>query len=71
MESVIDNMSELLQPYRTLIGQMASILKIAQMLSPLAAFNNMRKTKSTLGMPFLPFLIALVLYVYIHRITFD
>lgn len=50
-----------LQPYKSIVGQSAALLSIVQMLSPLFMFNDMRKAKSTLGMPFMPFLLIAVL----------
>lgn len=60
-QSYITPASIALQPYKDLIGQTAAILSILQMLSPIFMFNSMRKAKSTLGMPFLPFLLIGVL----------
>lgn len=50
-----------LQPYKALVGQSAAIFSIAQILSPVFMFNSMRKAKSTLGMPFMPFLLIAVM----------
>lgn len=61
IQSYITRSSIALQPYKALVGQGAMIFSILQMLSPIFMFNNMRKAKSTLGMPFLPFVIGAVL----------
>jgi hypothetical protein len=60
--NLLEEMSEILQPYAGVIAKTATLLKISQMLSPLVIFNNMRKAKSTMGMPFFPMLLGLVLY---------
>jgi Sugar efflux transporter for intercellular exchange len=57
----ITKLSIALQPYKALVGQSAAILSILQLLSPLFSFNEMRKKKSTMGMPFIPFLLIAVL----------
>jgi hypothetical protein len=61
IQSHITRASIVLQPHRALVGQAAMIFSIVQMLSPVFMFNSMRKAKSTLGMPFMPFLIGAVL----------
>jgi hypothetical protein len=61
IQSYITSSSIALQPHRALVGQAAMIFSIVQMLSPVFMFNSMRKAKSTLGMPFMPFLIGAVL----------
>lgn len=70
----MENVSEILQPYASVVAKTATVLKVAQMLSPLVIFNNMRKAKSTVGMPFFPMLLGLVLYVdinYSHYSSFQ
>jgi len=53
--------SDVLKPYQSLIGSAAMVLTICQMLSPVFLFNDMRKAKSTMGIPFLPFMMMLLL----------
>jgi hypothetical protein len=56
-EDFINELSEVLQPYKVWVGQFATLLSFAQMLSPLFVFNNMRKAKSTKGIPIIMFLL--------------
>lgn len=60
-QQYLTNASIALQPYKGLVGQMAMIFTIVQILSPVFIFNSMRKAKSTLGIPMLPFLMIAVL----------
>ena len=60
-EDLITQMSIALQPYKDTVGLAATWLTIGQMLSPMLVLNDMRKAKSTLGMPVYMFLLGLVL----------
>lgn len=60
-ENLILELSKVLEPYKELIGQAATWFTIGQMLSPIFVFNDMRKTKSTMGIPIIMFLLMPVL----------
>lgn len=55
-ENILARLSLTLQPHRNLVAQAATWLTIAQLLSPIVVLNDMRKSKSTLGMPIVMFL---------------
>lgn len=60
-ENLIERLSITLQPHKNLVAQAATWLTIAQLLSPFFVLNDMRKAKSTLGMPIIMFLFMPVL----------
>jgi hypothetical protein len=57
LKDFINELSEVLQPYKVWVGQFVTLLSLAQMLSPLFVFNDMRKAKSTKGIPIIMFLL--------------
>lgn len=61
VQNYIVKLSVALHPYNDLIGQTGMVVSIMQLLSPIIIFYNMRKAKSTLGMPITIFLIIAVL----------
>jgi hypothetical protein len=60
-ENLILDLSKVLEPYKEWVGQAATWFTIAQMLSPILMFNSMRKSKSTMGIPIIMFLLMPVL----------
>jgi hypothetical protein len=60
-ENLILRLSITLQPYKDVVSFAATWLTIAQLLSPVFVLNDMRKAKSTLGMPIVMFLFMPVL----------
>ncbi|KAG5667096.1 hypothetical protein PVAND_015095 [Polypedilum vanderplanki] len=59
----MEELSKILQPYKEIVSQSAQWLTIAQMLSPLLVLNDMRKSKSTKGMPIYMFAFFLVVSI--------
>lgn len=66
----MEAISEALLPYEGIVAKSAQWLTIIQMLSPMLMLNDMRKTKSTNGMPVVMFLFFLVLLV-LKQIVFE
>lgn len=61
MGDLITQLSMALQPYKGRVALSAQWLTMVQILNPAFVLNNMRKEKSTLGMPVYMFLLGLVL----------
>lgn len=57
----MEAISQLLQPYKEIIGQVAGIVTFGQMLSAVFLLNDIRKKKTTKGSPIIPFLGGFVL----------
>lgn len=60
-DDLILELSTKLEPHKYLVSQAATWLTIAQMLSPIFIFNGMRKSKSTMDIPIIMFLLIPVL----------
>lgn len=56
MEHAMEQISLVLQPYKEIIGQVASVVTSVQMLSGAALCNDIRKRNSSKGFSALPFL---------------
>lgn len=67
----MERISEILQPYKEIIGQVAGIVTFGQMLSAVFMLNDVRKKGTTRGASIVPFLGGIVLYVIYAFMPFE
>lgn len=57
----MDRLSEILQPYKAVVGKSAEVVTMLQMFSGVTMCNDIRKAGKADDFPFMPFLAGAVL----------
>lgn len=58
---MIETISNILEPYKTIVGTVAGIVTLLQMFSGIPVVLDIKRRGSTTGFPIMPFLGGLVL----------